>query len=322
MASPSPPAGARPQPPANTASTERTPVLVAVADPAQAEDLLAALMAAAPHVEPVPYRREMSDAKLAHIACALAWRMPTGLAERMPALRWVCATGAGVDKLLVPKLPERVLVSRVVDPEQAAGMAQFAALMVLRHARGLPGYEAQQRERRWRRHAIAAARHRVLVLGRGEVGQAVAEALTALGFMVSAWHRQAGSLLSLLSRADITVNTLPLTPETSGLLDAAAFAAMPPGAYLVNLARGGHVIEPDLIGAVMSGHLAGAALDVQEHEPMQADDPLWSVPGIAITPHIAAQPSWRTVAQQFALSLALVQRGELPAHRVDRGRGY
>ena len=303
-------------------SAVQRPVLLLLPDRRLADAMVAALAAVRPELAPVVYHRELPDAVLAPIELALAWRLPEGLAERMPALRWICATGAGVDKLLVPWLPPQVQVSRVVDPEQGIGMAQYTALMVLRHARSLPAYEAQQSAREWRRVPVAAARHRVLVLGRGGVGQAVADALAALGFTVACWHTQAGPLPAMLAQADIVVNTLPLTPATTGLLDAAALAMLPRGAYLVNIARGGHVVEPDLIEAVRSGHLSGAALDVQQTEPMAADDPLWSVPGITITPHIAAQPSWRTMAQQFARGLACLDRGEAPPNLVDRTRGY
>jgi phosphoglycerate dehydrogenase-like enzyme len=97
---------------------------------------------------------------------------------------------------------------------------------------------------------------------------------------------------------------------------------MPRGSYLINIARGAHVVEPDLIAAVTSGHLAGAALDVQRNEPMSSDDPLWAVPGITITPHIAAQSSPETIAAQFVAGLRCVQRGETPPQVVDRARGY
>jgi phosphoglycerate dehydrogenase-like enzyme len=113
-----------------------------------------------------------------------------------------------------------------------------------------------------------------------------------------------------------------LTAETEGILDARAFAAMPRGAYVINVARGQHIVEPDLIAAVRSGHLSGAALDVQRREPLPADDPLWSVPGITITPHIAAQPSTETVADQFVASVRALQRGEPMLNEVDRARGY
>jgi glyoxylate/hydroxypyruvate reductase A len=127
--------------------------------------------------------------------------------------------------------------------------------------------------------------------------------LEALGFPVRGWRRDGTRCASVLAETDIVVNALPLTPQTEDLLDAEAFAAMPRGSYVINIARGGHVVEADLIAAVRSGHLAGAALDVQRHEPLPADDPLWDVPGITVTPHIAAQPDHATVAAQFVANL-------------------
>ena len=283
----------------------------------------AAIHALARDIELVEYRPDLSAAELASIEVAVAWRFPPGLAGRLTRLKWVCAVSAGVDKLLVPDLAPGVLVSRIVDAEQAEGIAQFVALMALRHARGLAGYEAQQRARQWKRQPVAVARSRVAVLGMGAMGGVVADLMGRIGFEVHGWSRRSGGPLeAALATSEIVVCALPLTPETEGLLDARAFALMPRGAYLINIARGAHVVEPDLIRAVTSSHLAGAALDVQAHEPMAADDPLWSVPGITITPHIAAQSSPQTIARQFVTGLRCVQRGEAPPQVVDRQRGY
>lgn len=298
-----------------------TPVLV-MADPVIAAPLIAAVGRAAPGLALLPYSRAMDPAALAATEVVLGWRFPPGVAGQLPRLRWVCSIAAGVEKLLVPDLAPQVQVSRVVDPDQALGIAQFVAAAVLRHARGLAVYDGQQRERRWVRHPMAAARQRVLVLGWGEVGQACGQVLQALGFAVQGWRRASGPLHAALAQADIVVNALPLTPDTADLLDAAAWAAMPRGGYFVNIARGGHVVEADLIAAVRSGQLAGAALDVQVTEPMAADDPLWDVPGIAITPHIAAQSSPDTVAAQFLAGLRCLQQGLPLPNPVDRALGY
>ncbi len=282
-----------------------------------------AIHAIAPDAELVEYRRDISDAELADIEVVLGWRFPAGVAARLPNLKWVCSVAAGVEKLLVPELAAHVPLSRIVDSEQAEGIAQFVVLMALRHARGLATYEAQQVERAWRRQPVAAVRSRVAVLGMGTMGAAVARLLGAVGFAVTGWRRSTGaSLDALLATSDIVVCALPLTMQTDGLLDARAFAQMPKGSYLINIARGAHVVEPDLIAAVRSGHLAGAALDVQRNEPMAADDPLWAVPGITITPHIAAQSSPATIAAQFVAGLRRVQRGEQPLQLVDRSLGY
>jgi glyoxylate/hydroxypyruvate reductase len=292
-------------------------------DPIPASAYAKAILDIAPDAQVVEYRRDISDAELADIEVVLGWRFPPNVAHRLPRLKWVCSVAAGVEKLMVPELAAHIPISRIVDTEQAEGIAQFVVLMALRHARALPVYEAQQVERAWRRQPVAAVRSRVAVLGMGTMGGATARLMSAVGFAVTGWSRSTGaSLEDLLSTSDIVVCALPLTPQTDGLLDARTLALMPPGGYVINIARGAHIVEPDLIAAVRSGHLAGAALDVQRNEPMAADDPLWTVPGITITPHIAAQSSAATIAGQFVAGLRSLQRGEPPPQTVDRTRGY
>lgn len=292
-------------------------------DPMPAGYFTDAIHAVDSGVDLLPYRGDISDAELAEVDVVLGWRFPRGVAARLPKLKWVCAVAAGVDKLLVPELAASVAVSRIIDTEQGRGIAQFVVMMALRHARQLTMYEQQQREHVWRRQPVAAVRSRVAVLGMGEMGGVVAQLLETVGFDVRGWSRSSGGALeALLATSDIVVCALPLTPQTRGLLDARTLACMPKGSYLINIARGEHVVEADLIAAVRSGHLAGAALDVQCHEPMAADDPLWDVPGITITPHIAAQSSPQTIAKQFVAGLHCVQRGEPPPQTVDRARGY
>jgi phosphoglycerate dehydrogenase-like enzyme len=282
-----------------------------------------AVHAIEPTLPLLEYRPGLADAELAEVEAVLGWRFPEGVAARLPRLRWVCSVGAGVEKLLVPELPAPVRVSRIVDSEQADGIAQFVVLMALRHARSLPAYELQQRARQWTRQPIGALRCHVGVLGMGAMGSAVARLLQAVGFQVTGYSRHSGqSLQSVLGGSDIVVCALPLTPQTQGLLDARTLALMPRGSYLINIARGAHVVEADLIAAVRSGQLAGAALDVQNREPLPADDPLWDVPGITITPHIAAQSSPHTIALQFVQGWHCLQRGEAPHNLVDRARGY
>jgi len=282
-----------------------------------------AIAAHAPELSLLEYHDGLGDAELADVEVVLAWQLPAGITARLPRLKWVSAIAAGVDKLLVPDLPAGVAVSRIVDPDQGEGIGQYVALMALRHARGLARYEAQQRERLWQRRPVAAVRSRVGVLGTGAMGGAIMSCLSAVGFAVRGWSRSSGTALeAVLAASDIVVCALPLTDATRGILNAARFVQMPAGSYLINVARGEHVVEADLIAAVAAGHLAGAALDVQCHEPMAADDPLWAVPGITVTPHIAAQSSPQTIAAQFVASYRRVAAGQDPLNRVDRTRGY
>jgi phosphoglycerate dehydrogenase-like enzyme len=297
-------------------------VLVLGASPSS-EQLAAALRAAAPALTVHPFAKDLHDATLASVEVALMWRLPTGLAPRMPRLQWLSAPAAGIEKLLAPDLPASVRLSRTVDPDQALGIAQFVTAAVLREARGLARYDAQQPAHDWTRHPMAAARDTVLVLGQGETGRAIAAMLGACGLHVRGWRRRDGvPLAQALPGARFVVNALPLTPLTEGLLDAAAFAAMDRGAVLVNIARGGHVVEPDLIAALASGQLSAAVLDVQAQEPLPPGHPLWDVPGVRITPHIAAQASLSTIVEQFLEGLAAWQQGRALPREVDRTRGY
>jgi glyoxylate/hydroxypyruvate reductase len=294
-----------------------------ITDPLPAAPFAAALQGAAPEMHLLSWHPDLDAAAMQGVDAVLAWRLPRGVVERLPRLRWVCAMAAGVEKLLVPELPAAVAVSRIVDAEQGRCVAHYVAAMALRHARQLPLYEAQQRRHDWTRYPVAGGLDcTVGVLGRGEMGREVARLLESIDFRVRSFGRSDGALADFLPGCDIVVCALPLTAETAGLLDTRAFAAMKRGSYLINVARGGHVIEADLIAAVQSGHLAGAALDVQQREPLPADDPLWDVPGITITPHIAAQSTAATIAAQFAEGWRALQAGAPLPRCIDRTRGY
>ena len=294
-----------------------------VTQPMPAAIFIDAIRSRAPELELVEYRSALSDVDLAGVEVVLGWQMPPGLAARLPRAGWVCSVAAGVEKLLSSDLAPHVRVSRIIDREQAAGIAQFVVAMALRHARAFERYEAQQRERAWLRQPVPMARHSVGVLGTGAMGGEICAWLERCGLVVRGWNRRSPeSFETVLAASEIVVCALPLTTETEGILDARAFAQMPQGGYVINVARGAHIVEPDLIAAVRSGHLSGAALDVQRTEPLPPGDPLWGVPGITITPHIAAQPSTETIADQFVASLRALQRGEALPNEIDRDRGY
>lgn len=296
-----------------------------IADPLSPEPFVEALRGIAPDLDLVVWHPELDASHYDAVDAVLAWRFPRGVAERLVRLRWICALSAGVEKLLVPELAAEVVVSRIVDPAQGRLIAHYVAAMALRHARALALYEAQQRRHDWTRFPVTGGLERTVgILGRGEVGREVARLLESIDFEVLGWSREVGGSLcdDFLPRCDIVVCALPLTAQTAGILDARAFAAMRRGSYLVNIARGGHVVESDLIAAVKSGRLAGAALDVQQREPLPDDDPLWDVPGITITPHIAAQSTPATIAAQFVEGYRALRAGRPLPRSIDRALGY
>lgn len=291
------------------------------------------LQAALPDERFVDDRRTVDDAA---IDIAIVANPPPGALRGLADLRLIQSLWAGVDKLLAdPTVPSGVPIARMVDPAMNAAMAETALWAVLSLHRGFYTYAAQQRARRWQPLAQRRADDvAVTVLGLGQMGRTVALRLIALGYRVSGWstrptalatvdtHAGDDALLPLLARTDIVVNLLPLTPATRGLLCARTFDALPRGASLVNLARGAHVVDEDLLAALDSGHLRHAVLDVFATEPLPADHRYWLHPNVTVLPHAAAQTDARSAAAVAAANVRRLRAGEAPQNRVDRARGY
>ncbi|MFN7481787.1 MAG: NAD(P)-dependent oxidoreductase [Betaproteobacteria bacterium] len=265
-----------------------------------------------------------ADAAPAGIAAAVVANPAPGRLARLPDLRLIQSLWAGVDKLLADRtLPAHVPIARMVDPAMNAAMAETALWAVLSLHRGFFTYQAQQRQDLWRPLPQQRADEvPVLVLGRGQMGGTAAGRLRAQGYPVQTWGRGDGALAAHLADARIVVNLLPLTPETRGLLDARAFAALPRGAALVNLARGAHVVDADLLAALADGQLAHAVLDVFHAEPLPAGHPYWQHPQVTMLPHAAAATDERSAAAVVAANLHALASGAPIAHLVDRSRGY
>jgi glyoxylate/hydroxypyruvate reductase A len=271
----------------------------------------------------------------AEIEIALVWRPPPGELARYPNLKAILSLAAGVDGLIAdPDLPD-VPIARMVDPSLTRTMTEYVLVAVLRHHRELDRFERAQRAGTWA-YAFPpqAAERRVGIMGLGELGAAAAGQLVAHGFQVSGWSRIPKSLEGVVSyaghgelhpflhRTDILVCLLPLTAETVGILDAATFAELPHGAFVINVARGRHLVEGDLIEALDSGHLAGATLDVFREEPLPSGNPLWGHPKVLVTPHVASYSVPATAADGVAADIRRVLAGVPPLHRVDRRKGY
>ncbi|APU14383.1 MULTISPECIES: D-2-hydroxyacid dehydrogenase [Actinoalloteichus] len=273
----------------------------------------------------------------------LAWDFSSGAVERawhaVDSLRWVHTASAGVDRLLFPALlqdSDIVLTnSRGVFDQP---IAEYVLGLVLAFAKDLPTTVDLQREHRWQhRETERIAGRRALVIGTGPIGRATGRLLRAAGLLVEGVGRRAREddpdlgrvhasedLLTALPDADFIVCAAPLTPATRGMIDAAALAAMRPDARFINVGRGALVVEDDLIAALGTGGLAGAALDVVASEPLSSDSPLWTMPGVVISPHMSGDvKGWRS--ELLALFLANLRRyrdGEALDNVVDKARGY
>lgn len=262
-----------------------------------------------------------------------------GALAGLPNLGLVQSLWAGAEGLLADTtLPPEVPLARMVDPVMNAAMAETALWAVLSLHRGFFAYAVRQREGLWRQHRQRRADEvQVLVLGLGQMGAAVAARLVAQGYRVIAWHATAneraapagvsvhaghGALAALLPMAQIAVNLLPLTASTWGLLDAKFFAALPAAASVVNLARGAHVVDDDLLAALDTGHLRHAVLDVFHSEPLPPGHRYWRHPRVTVLPHVAALTDMRSAAQVVAANLRALREGAPLAHVVDRARGY
>ena len=297
---------------------------------AERQSWLTALQAALPEAEWVEAQPG------AAVDVALVANPPPGSLRGLQGLKLIQSLWAGVDRLLADDtLPPDVPVARMVDPAMSAAMAETALWAVLSLHRGFFDYARQQREGVWKHLPQRRADEvRVTVLGLGEMGLAAARRLVALGYRVAGWSTRPRSepgiecvsgdaaLAPLLSRSEIVVNLLPLTPATRGLFNTERLSLLPEGASLVNLARGGHVVEADLLAALDSGRLRHAVLDVFQAEPLAPNHPFWTHPRVTVLPHAAALTDARSAARVAAANVQAVLRGQAPAHRVEWRRGY
>jgi len=270
------------------------------------------------------------------IDAAIVWTPDQALFSRLTNLRAILVPGAGVDQLFkgggeLPKVP----IVRLADPVMANRMAEYVLAMVLDYHRQFRRYREQQADAVWTRHFHADAGDiRVGILGLGIMGAAAANHLCAIGYPVTGWSRRPKTIAGIktvagkagfeqiVASSDVLVCLLPLTEETQGLLNGQTFEMMPDGAFVINAARGGHLVTPDLLAAIDRGKLAGAALDVFEGEPLSKDSPLWRHPKVTITPHIASLSNPITGVRQIVRALDRIEDGEPLDHLVDPSTGY
>lgn len=297
---------------------------------------------------PVMDADTMQDADFSNVAFATVWNPPAGLLDKCPNLRCVMSLGAGVDTLMAPGLiPQHLPIARIVDPLMASRMATWVVWGVINWQRKMDQYAEAQRRCHWDQSIEARANRdncdvAVGVMGMGVMGLATARALQSLGYQVSGWSRaqpteqqqaeRAGittfvgqqQLQAFVSQQDVLVCLLPLTAETTGIINAQLLSWLRPGSALINGGRGKHVVEDDLLAALDQGQVGFALLDVFGTEPLPASSGLWTQPHVRITPHVASMTTLETAADQIAANYHRVVAGDgpLPTNVVDRLRGY
>ena len=284
----------------------------------------------------IPFRVWPDSGPLESVRYALVWKPPRGFLAQFPNLKAILALGAGVDPIPTdPALPQGVPLLRLVDVGFPAQMADYAMYAVLRFQRRMGEIESLQRQALWNQLDPFFTRDfPVGVMGLGVIGSVVAQRLAAAGYAVAGWARTPKQLYDVevfagsrtfkkfLSRSRVVVNALPLTPQTENILDAAAFASMPRAGYVINIGRGAHLVDQDLIAALDSGQLDGAMLDVFREEPLPSSHPFWRHPKVVVTPHVAAPTIASEVQAQVIENIRRLERGESPLGLVDRDRGY
>jgi glyoxylate/hydroxypyruvate reductase A len=290
----------------------------------------------AEHMPELEFRVWPEAGDLSEVDYALVWKPEPGLLASLPNLKAILSLGAGVDHILAdPHLPAGVPISRVVNDNMALRMREWVLLHVLSHHRRQREYNQLQRARVWRDLEQPHAGERTVgVMGLGELGGDSARHLAAIGFDVIGWSRSPREvpgvrcfhgregLKAFLAETDILVSVLPLTPQTTNMIDADFLSRLPRGASFINAGRGQQVVEADLLAALDSGQLSEATLDVFQTEPLPVTDPLWTHPRVTVTPHIAAFTDPRALVRQVVEDIRRVERGEPVTNPVDPARGY
>lgn len=266
---------------------------------------------------------------------AVVWAPPQQFFDEQPQLRGVFNIGAGVDALLKLRLPAQATVVRLDDAGMSVQMAEYVCHAVIRHFREFDGYEADVKAGKWSyRKPRDRAACPVGVMGLGVLGERVAQALAVFDFPVNGWSRSAKSIAGVrcfagpaqfkdfLAATKVLVNLLPLTPDTRDIMRLDTLSQLQAGGYVINVARGAHLVEDDLIALIDRGHLAGATLDVFRTEPLPSGHPFWQHPKITVTPHTSARTLRDESIAQIAGKIMALQRGDAIAGRVDPVRGY
>ena len=292
-----------------------------------------AILANAPKTRVYSYLEEHPKDK---ITMALVWKHPKGILNRYPHLKCIASSGAGVDFIFNdPDGPKHIPITRVVDPMLANDMSEFIIALVFNHLKNLNLYKADQLSHNWIPKNYVRIKDVIIgIMGMGELGNHVAKSLRHIGFKVQGWANSSKTMAGIktfvgqkelppfLCTTNILICLLPLTERTSGILDKQLFKQLPQGAFIINVARGGHMVDSDLLEFLEKGHLSGAGLDVFHEEPLPKGHPFWNHPKIHITPHIASVTDIASVVPQILENYERLQNGQPLLHQVSFQKGY
>ncbi len=292
-----------------------------------------ALKMAAPNIEVYSYLEDHPKDK---IEMALIWKHPNGALNQYPNLKCIASSGAGVDFIFEdPDYPQELPITRVVDEMLASDMSEHVIAAIFSYLKNLGQYRLDQTNLVWKpREYKRIVDFTVGILGMGALGMALAKDLSRFGFKGQGWAHSEKNLSNFktftgkeelpefLATTHILVCLLPLTDETSGILNKGLFSQLPKGAYIINVARGGHLVDEDLIEMLDNGHLSGACLDVYHQEPLATDHPFWKHDKIHMTPHYASVSDTQSVVPQIVENYRRLQLGEPLLNLVSKERGY
>ncbi len=307
--------------------------IVIVSDIKNLEPWIKALKKADPAIDVITHN-EVKDKSA--IEFALAWNYPHGIFSEYPRLKAISSMGAGVDHIINDKfLPEHIRIVRITDPLLSNDMFEYTLAVIMNRLRLLTYFQENQRLRIWKKRMyMRISGVRIGLMGAGTIGSHILSKLQNSGFKVSGWARTrgnkvpykkyygSGQMEKFLNNTDILICLLPLTAETYGILNKSTMKMLPEKSWIINMGRGGHIVDEELIEMLDSGHLDGASLDVFREEPLPVDHPFWSHPKIFITPHIASLPDPGSVAPQIIENYHRTIENRPLLNTVDRQRGY
>ncbi|MEZ5038918.1 MAG: glyoxylate/hydroxypyruvate reductase A [Saprospiraceae bacterium] len=266
----------------------------------------------------------------------ICWKPQPDTFRQFPNLKVIQSLGAGVEHITrTNTIDHSQLLTRIVDPNLAIDMWEFLLALVMNNLKQLPLYAQQQMQKKWQQHSYRTIKETTItVLGLGQIGTLVAENFARLGFEVLGWSNSAkaipgvqsyvglAELPECLSKTAILINILPLTDRTEGILNKSKLQHLPQGAFLINVGRGDHLIESDLIQLLDNDHLSGAFLDVFSAEPLPQEHPFWCHPKISVTPHIASLTNVQSAVEQLVENYQRFKTGRALLHQVSLEKGY